>query len=123
MSITDHISVRTFKATRCRRCGIVIGFGDCCNWCQHRPTGYVDAPGEHQGRHHTEWIGTVQVLVEEDDSYALGLLLPRLVRAAAAEAEITGQPSYGWYDDQLAALEERSFGTSKAPRKRDHDAA
>ena len=124
MSITDHISVRTFKATRCKRCGIVIGFGDRCDWCQHRPTGHVDAPGEYQGRHHSEWIGTVQVLVEEDDSYALQLLLPRLVAAAQDEAKATGQPSYGWYDDQLAQLEERQFGTQPTrPRVRDTDAA
>ena len=123
MSITDHISVRTFKATRCKRCGIVIGFGDRCDWCQHRPTGHVDGPGEYQGRHHSEWIGTVQVLAEEDDVYALQLLLPRLVAAAQAEAKATGKPSYGWYDDQLGQLEERQFGTAPASRNRDTDAA
>ena len=124
MSIMDHISVRTFKATRCKRCGIVIGFGDRCDRCQHRPTGHVDAPGEYHGRHHSVWIGTVQVLLQEDDVYALQLLLPRLVGAAQAEAKATGQPSYGWYDDQLAQLEERQFGTQPTrPRQRDTDAA
>ena len=122
MSIADHISIRTFKATRCRRCGIVIGFGDRCDWCQQRPTGHVDVPGEYQGRHHSEWIGTVRVLVEEDDTYALQQLLPRLVAAAQVEAATTGQPSYGWYNDQLASLEERRFGVPRA-RSRDTDAA
>jgi hypothetical protein len=123
MSITDHISARTFKATRCRRCGIVIGFGDRCDWCQHRPTRHVDAPGEYQGRHHSEWIGTVQVLVEEDDAYALQILLPQLVAAAHAEAELTGQPGYGWYEDQLAAVEQRALGGLPSSRARDYHAA
>ena len=113
MSLTDHISIRTFKATRCRRCGIVIGYGDRCDWCQHRPTGHVDAPGEHHGRHHSDWIGTVQVLTEEDDSYALMLLLPQLVAAAEAEAQVTGQPGYGWYAEQLKQLEARTLGTTR----------
>jgi len=113
MSLTDHISIRTFKATRCRRCGIVIGYGDRCDWCQHRPTGHVDAPGEYHGRHHSDWIGTVQVLTEEDDSYALMLLLPQLVAAAEAEAELTGRPGYGWYAEQLKQLEARTLGTTR----------
>lgn len=115
MSIADHISIRTFKATRCRRCGIVIGYGDSCDWCQHRPTGHVDAAGEYQGRHHTEWIGTVQVLTEEEDEYALQLLLPHLVAAAKTEADLTGQAGYGWYEDQLKHLDERS---QQAPSSR-----
>lgn len=119
----DHISARTFKATRCKRCGIVIGFGDRCDWCQHRPTGHVDTPGTYQGRHHSEWIGTVQVLVEEDDMYALQLLLPRLAAAAAAEAAATGQPSNGWNDDLLEQLEKRQFGSSPSSRTRGTDAA
>lgn len=121
MSLTDHISIRTFKATRCRRCGIVIGYGDRCDWCQHRPTGHVDAAGEYQGRHHSEWIGTVQVLVEEDDVYALGLLLPHLAAAAKREADITGQPGYGWYEDQLAQLEVRTLGAAPRGRAADTD--
>jgi hypothetical protein len=117
MSLADHISTRTFKATRCRRCGIVIGYGDRCDWCQHRPTGYVDAPGEYHGRHHSEWIGTVQVLTEEDDRYALELLLVHLVAAADDEARVTGQLGYGWYADQLAQLEARDLNiTTSRPR-------
>jgi len=112
MSLTDHVSARTFKATRCRRCSIVIGFGDTCDWCQLRPTGHVDAPGYHMGRHHSEWIGTVRVLFEEDDTYALAQLLPALVAAAEAEAAVTGTPGHGWYADQLAALE----STGELPR-------
>jgi hypothetical protein len=119
MSLTDHISVRTFKATRCRRCGIVIGYGDRCDWCQHRPTGYVDVPGEYEGRHHTEWIGTVQVLTEEDDVYALQSLLPHLVAVAEAEALVTGQPGYGWYRDQLDQLDERTLGTARRSSRSD----
>jgi len=124
MSIMDHISMRTFKATRCTRCGIVIGFGGRCEWCQHRPTDHVDAPGDYHGRHHSEWIGTVQVLMLEEDADTLQTLLPRLIGAAQADAKATGKPSYGWYDDQLAQLEERQFGTKPTrPRERDTDAA
>ena len=115
MSITDHVSSRTYKATRCRRCGIVVGFGDTCDWCQLRPTGHVDAPGDHMGRHHSEWIGTVRVLTEEDDTYALAQLLPALVAAAEAEAAATGRPGHGWYAEQLAALE-RTGGRHPGPR-------
>jgi len=53
----------------------------------------------------------VQVLTEEDDSYALMLLLPQLVAAAEAEAEVTGRPGYGWYAEQLKQLEARTLGT------------
>lgn len=106
MSLTDHISTRTFKATRCRRCSIVIGFGDTCDWCQQRPTGHVDQPGEYMGRHHSEWIGTVQVLTQEDDVYALEQLLVHLVATARAEAESTGNNGHRWYEDQLTALGE-----------------
>ncbi|MFO1536347.1 MAG: hypothetical protein ACKOVH_00730 [Actinomycetota bacterium] len=123
MHPSDHMSTRTFKANRCRACGIVLGFGDRCDWCQHRPPGHVDAPGEYRGRHHSEWIGTVQVLVDEDDVHALQLLLPRLVVAATAEAEATGRPSHGWFDEQLAQLEERNFGVTPTGRTRDSDAA
>ena len=89
--------------------------------CQHRPTGHVDAPGEYHGRHHSEWIGTVQVLTEEDDTYALQLLLPQLVNAANDEADVTGQHRYGWYAEQLKQLEARTLGN--APRSRNTTAA
>ncbi|MFM8303682.1 MAG: hypothetical protein ACKOA9_05200 [Actinomycetota bacterium] len=119
----DHVSPRTFKATRCTRCGIVIGFGDRCDWCQHRPTGHVDAPGTYQGRHHSEWIGTVRVLVDEDDVDALRTLLPRLAAAAASEANATGQPRSSWVDDQLEQLERRQFGAPSRSDARGTDAA
>ena len=53
----------------------------------------------------------MQVLTEEDDTYALMLLLPQLVSAAEAEAEVTGQQGYGWYGEQLKQLEARTLGT------------
>lgn len=119
----DHVSARTSKATRCTRCGFVIGFGDRCDWCQHRPTGHVDTPGTYQGRHHSEWVSTVRVLVEEDDVDALRALLPRLAAAATAEARATGQPASAWVDDVLEQLERRQFGTRDRADTRGTDAA
>jgi hypothetical protein len=41
------------------------------------------------------------------------LLLPQLVAAAEAEAEVTGHPGYGWYAEQLKQLEARTLGTTR----------
>lgn len=121
MSLTHPISSHLLRATRCRRCGIVIGFGDTCDWCQHRPTGHIDDAGEYFGRHHTEWIGTVRVLFDEKDYAALQVLLPHLVATARAEAANTGQAGHRWYEDQLEALEHVTRRPSVRPR--DHHAA
>jgi hypothetical protein len=75
---------------RCRRCGIVIGFGDRCDFCVDRPSDHVDAPGEYQGRHHSEWIPTVEALIDDDSLDAAELLLWRLIDATEAEARATG---------------------------------
>jgi hypothetical protein len=101
----------------------VIGFGDRCAWCQDRRGARPDAPGEYEGRHHTEWIGTVQVLVQEDDVVNAELLLRHLVGAADAEAAAAGQAPYGWYAEQLAALETRALGTMRSRASRSNNAA
>jgi hypothetical protein len=77
-------------ALRCSRCGIVIGYGDRCDFCVHRTSDHVDGPGEFQGRHHTEWIATVEALIEDEDLDGAELLLWRLVDATEAEARATG---------------------------------
>jgi hypothetical protein len=77
-------------AQRCRRCGIVIGYGERCEFCLDRPEDHVDQPGEHVGRHHTEWIPTVEALIADDNLDAAELLLWRLVEATEAEALLAG---------------------------------
>jgi hypothetical protein len=77
---------------RCRRCGIVIGYSDRCDFCRDRPTDHVDAPGEHVGRHHTEWIPTVEALIADNDVDAAEFLLWRLVEATEAESLLAGVP-------------------------------
>ena len=72
---------------------------------------FVELVAWINGLGHAPKLRAVQVLTEEDDSYALMLLLPQLVAAAEAEAEVTGRPGYGWYAEQLKQLEARTLGT------------
>ncbi|MBM3672893.1 MAG: hypothetical protein FJW86_12045 [Actinobacteria bacterium] len=76
----------------CRRCGIIIGFGDRCDFCLRRPADHEDAPGQHLGRHHTEWIPTVEALIADGDLDAAEFLLWRLVEATEAEARVAQVP-------------------------------
>jgi hypothetical protein len=78
-----------FTVLRCRRCGIVLGYGDRCDFCLDRPSDHVDAPGEHVGRHHTEWVATVDELIASGDDDAAELLLWRLIDAVEAEVGLT----------------------------------
>ena len=107
MSLVEHHASST-RSNRCRRCGIVIGYGDRCDWCSARPLAHRDAPGEYEGRHHTEWIGTVQVLLDEHDLITAEMLLRRLQDAAAAEARTTGRAPYPWYSERLMSVEARA---------------
>ena len=113
----------TSKATRCRRCGIVIGRGERCDLCASRPGAHADAPGEYEGRHHSEWISTVHVLIQEGDDAAAETLLRRLAAAAAAESEVTGQPTTTWYTEQLTGLETRARDALRNRPRRSHTAA
>ena len=80
-------------ARRCRHCGIVIGFGERCDYClEHPRNDHVDEPGQHRGRHHTEWIPTVEALITQGDLDAAEFLLWRLVEATEAEALIAQVP-------------------------------
>ena len=111
---------------RCRRCGIVIGYGDRCAFCVESPSDHEDAPGEYRGRHHSEWIPTVEALIAEGDLDAAEFLLWRLVEATEAEARIEQVPPLeqhyrrlGWIarqrdDEQLAARLRRRSAESKA---------
>lgn len=102
-------------ASRCRRCGIVIGFGEHCDFCQQRHTGYVDAPGEYMGRHHTEWIATVDQLVLQGHIDAAEFLLVRLVDATEAESLLTGVPPFERHFSRLGQIV-RSRGDDKLSR-------
>jgi hypothetical protein len=111
---------------RCRTCGIVIGYGERCDVCLNGPGEHDDAPGEHRGRHHTEWIPTVEALIVERNLDAAEFLLWRLVEATEAEARLEGVPPLeqhfrrlGWIarqrgDEALAAQLRRRSAASKA---------
>ncbi len=95
------------NVTRCRRCGIVIGFGDRCTFCQSRPTDHVDAPGEYLGRHHTEWVTTVDELLIQGDDDDAEFLLWKLVDASEAESLVAGVPPFERHFTRLAQLAKR----------------
>lgn len=100
---------RPGTSTRCRRCGIVVGWGDQCDFCRDRSAAaaHVDAPGEHVGRHHTEWVATVdELLVERLDDEAT-FLLRRLVDTVEAEVGAAGVPPYRRHFSLLADLARR----------------
>jgi len=86
---------------RCRRCGIVIGYSDRCDFCRDRPSDHVDAPGEYVGRHHGEWITTVQALMADEDFDGAEFLLWRLVEATEAESLVDGVPPLEQHFRQL----------------------
>ncbi|MEX0666059.1 MAG: hypothetical protein WD598_15010 [Acidimicrobiia bacterium] len=79
-------------ARRCRRCGIVIGYGDRCDFCLEHRGDHSDEPGQHFGRHHTEWIPTVEALIGQGDLDAAEFLLWRLVEATEAESLVAQVP-------------------------------
>ncbi len=102
-------------ASRCRRCGILVGMGEHCDWCQQRPTGYVDAPGEYMGRHHTEWIATLDQMLLQGDNDAAEFLLVRLVDATEAESLLAGVAPFERHFTRLGQIA-RSRGDDKLSR-------
>jgi hypothetical protein len=120
-------------ARRCRRCGIVIGYGDRCDFCLEQPSDHVDEPGQHLGRHHTEWIPTVEVLIGQGDLDAAEFLLWRLVEATEAESLIAQVPPLeqhfrrlGWIarqrgDEALATRLRRRSAECRAAASREVD--
>lgn len=103
------------NASRCRRCGILVGHGEHCDFCQQRPTGYVDPPGEYVGRHHTEWIATLDQLLLQGDTDAAEFLLVRLVDATEAESLLDGVPPFERHFSRLGQIA-RSRGDDKLSR-------
>ncbi|MEX2253842.1 MAG: hypothetical protein WEC34_00240 [Acidimicrobiia bacterium] len=97
--------------SRCRRCGIVIGFGDRCDLCVGGATSHVDAPGEYKGRHHTEWSATVdELIIQGDDDEAESLLL-HLIAATEAEALLAAVPPFERHFRRLAQIAVRRGDT------------
>jgi len=92
--------------SRCRRCGIVVGFGDRCDVCVERPHDAVDQPGEYRGRHHTQWSTTVDELIIQGDDEA-ELLLLRLVEATEAEAHVAGVLPFERHFNRLLQIARR----------------
>jgi len=93
--------------SRCRRCGIVIGFGDRCEVCLDRPADHVDPPGSYKGRHHTEWAATVDELIIQGDDDEAEFLLLRLVDATEAETLLAGVPPFERHFRRLAQIARR----------------
>jgi len=106
------------KTLRCRRCGIVIGYSDRCDFCLEQASDHVDAPGEHMGRHHTEWIQTVEVLIAENDTDTAEFLLWRLVEATEAETLLTGVAPVEQYFRRLGYLARQRGDNTLAERLR-----
>jgi hypothetical protein len=105
-----------FTISRCRRCGIVVGYGDHCDHCLHRPTEHRDEPGEYIGRHHTEWTSTVDELVTQGDDDEAELILWRLVDASERESAVTGVPPFERHYTRLAQLARRRKDSALAKR-------
>src|SRR5215210_5748598 len=93
--------------SRCRRCGIVIGFGDRCDFCNDRTNAHVDEPGDYIGRHHTEWVTTVDELLIQGDEDQAEFILWRLVDAAEAEALVARVPPFERHFARLTQLAKR----------------
>ena len=93
--------------TRCNRCGIVIGYGDRCEYCQGRLSGHVDEPGDYAGRHHTEWVTTVDELLIQGDEDEAEFLLWKLVDASEAESLLAGVPPFERHFRRLGQLAKR----------------
>jgi hypothetical protein len=106
------------RVRRCRRCGIVIAFGERCDSCVQHPDAYVDGPGEHAGRHHSEWIPTVNEFVVEGDWDGAESLLWKLIAAAETESRITGRAPFKGHYRRLAQLAERRHDPSLAAHVR-----
>lgn len=107
-----------FTISRCRRCGIVIGYGDRCEFCLDRPSDHIDAPGEHIGRHHTEWSATVDELIIQGDEDAAEFLLWRLIDAVEAEALVIGTAPFERHFTRLAQIARRRRDETLALRVR-----
>jgi hypothetical protein len=118
LSGEHSLPVGYFTISRCRRCGIVVGYGDRCDFCRDRPSDHVDAPGEYIGRHHSEWAPTVDELIIQGDEDEAEFLLWKLIDAAEAEALLTGVAPFDRHFNRLASLARRRGDDTLASRVR-----
>lgn len=107
LSGEHSVGNRYATVRRCRRCGIVIGLGDRCDLCVDPGAERVDAPGWYEGRHHTEWVPTVDELLAQGDDDAAEFLLLKLIAATEAEALDGGAPPFERHFRRLAQIARR----------------
>jgi hypothetical protein len=101
-AVTGYVTI-----TRCRRCGIVVGHGDRCQFCIERPADHVDEPGDYIGRHHTEWVTTVDELLIQGDDDEAEFLLWKLIDASEAESLVAQVPPFERHFTRLIQLGRR----------------
>lgn len=107
------------SVSRCRRCGIVIGFGDRCEYCIEHPSGHDDAPGDYFGRHHSEWTTTVDELLIQGDDDQAEFLLWKLIDATEIEAKVAHAPPFERHFTRLIQLARRRGDERLARETRD----
>jgi hypothetical protein len=96
-----------FRVNRCRRCGFVIGYGERCDVCISRKPNQPDGVGEYMGRHHTEWIATVDELLIQGNDDDAEFLLWKLIEAAESETLETGVAPFERHFTRLTQLARR----------------
>jgi hypothetical protein len=96
-----------FRVNRCRRCGIVIGYGERCDVCLDRREHEPDGVGEYMGRHHTEWVATVDELLIQGNDDDAEFLLWKLIEATEIETFETGVAPFERHFTRLTQLAQR----------------
>ena len=105
-----------YRIRRCTRCGIVIGYGERCDFCVNRPADYVEQPGDYVGRHHTEWAATVDELIIQRDDDGAEFLLLRLIQAVENEVALTGVAPFERHFARLTQIAKRRGDKKLASR-------
>jgi hypothetical protein len=112
------------RVQRCRRCGIIVAFGDRCDYCRCQSRPLPDGPGQYFGRHHSEWIPTVDELIIQGDDDEAEFLLWKLIEAGEAESQQMGAPPFERHYRRLGQLAARRNDPGLAKQVRDrYDAA
>lgn len=105
-----------WRIRRCQRCGIVIGYGERCDHCINRPSDYVEVAGDYIGRHHTEWVATVDELINQGDDDGAEFLLLRLIDAVEAEVGLTRVAPFERHFTRLTQIARRRGDETLAVR-------
>jgi hypothetical protein len=75
--------------------------------CLDRFAKRVDRPGWYQGRHHTEWVATVDELIIQGDDDEAEFLLLRLIGATETEVEAGAAPPFEHHFRRLTQIAHR----------------